>query len=121
MAIMHKTTPIQQVLTSTIGTVNGPASEYGLAPHVVLAIVWDGSSRLIDVNGMCYGLPILSTALLAAILREGVDRAVSEIASRYAVPPKRVASDLDVFLAELLRQGLLTRRAQRGGGRGLWW
>jgi hypothetical protein len=121
VTIMHKTTPMRQVLTATVGAAHSTSVEYQLAPHVALAIVWDGSSRLIDASGACYGLPALSTTLLAITLRESMDRAVSEVASQYEVPPERVRADLDVFLSDLLRRGLLTRPGQQGGRRGVLW
>jgi Transglutaminase-like superfamily len=110
---MNKTTAIREVLTASLAT-DGEAGEYQLAPDAVLAIVWDGSSRLIDVGGNCYGLPAVSTLMLASTLREGVDGAVARVALLCAVRPERVRADLTVFLANLARQGLLTRPTHRG-------
>jgi hypothetical protein len=112
--IMQNTSAIREVLTAGTGSGGGTAIEYRLAPHVVLALAWDGSSRLIDVGDHCYALPVLATTLLATTLQEGKDAAVSQVASRCVVPPERVRKDLDVFLTNLLRRGLLTRAAGHG-------
>jgi hypothetical protein len=117
--IMGKTTSVQQVVTATDAAASGAQAEYGLAADVALVIVWNGSSRLIDLNGECYGLPEMSTKLLAIALQRGVDAAVREIALQYAVAAERVRADLEAFLGDLHQRGLLTRSGQKGSRAGL--
>jgi hypothetical protein len=116
---MNRTTPIRQVLTATDAATGGASVEYRLATDVALVIAWDGSSRLIDLNGACFGLPETSTELLTLTVQRGVEVAVREVAAQHAVPPERVRADLEAFLGDLVGRGLLTRPAGAGGRAGL--
>ncbi len=115
---MRTTSAIQRVLTASDGTTNGSALGYRLAPDVVLAIAWDGSGRLIDLGGGCYGLPATSARLLEIVLCEGPGAAVARVASDYAVPAGRVRDDWDAFRKDLLRLGLLVPPGRRVEQRG---
>jgi Transglutaminase-like superfamily len=111
---MQTTSPIREVLTASTGVTSDSVVEHRLAPDVLLVTVWDGSSRLINLSGACYGLPVISTMLLEITLQQGLDEAVRTVAARYDVSTERVRADFEVFLRDLSRQGLLTRPAQEG-------
>jgi hypothetical protein len=92
--------------------------ELHLAPTVALALVDDGSSRLLDLGGRFYGLPPVSTEILLAALRGASERTAELVAARCGVSVDRVRSDARLFLKELARRRLLVRRsAARGNQR----
>jgi hypothetical protein len=105
----HQAT-IRSVLTGDDRVVEPAGNDYRLAPDVLFLKVWDGSSRLIDLGGKSFGLPAISTTLLEITLREGADRAAHEVAGQSLVPVERVRADLEPFLDNLDRLGLLARR-----------
>jgi hypothetical protein len=99
-----------------------PGAAYSLADDVVLAIVDDGSSRLLDLGGHFFGLPAGSTELLVATLRHGPGPAAVQVARRTGAPLERVRADLAAFLADLQGRGLLVpaaRSRRRGAVRRL--
>jgi hypothetical protein len=81
--------------------------DHRLSEDVVLAVVEDGTSRLMDLRDRFYGLPALSTTILTETLRYGSEEAARRVASEYGVPFERVKSDIDQFLQNLERSGLL--------------
>jgi hypothetical protein len=85
----------------------GQGGRYALAPDVVLVIVEDATSRLLDMGGRFYGMPALSTAMLTGALRDGSDEAARRLADEYGVPTERVRADLDRFLGDLAVRGLV--------------
>ena len=107
---MNQQTTIQLIAESdaTVGLRGGHA--YRLAPDVLFLKAWDGSARLIDLGGDSYGLPEVSTTLLELTLREGPDAAAVAVARRSRVPVERVRADLESFLGDIHRRGLLARR-----------
>ena len=107
---MDQQATIQQVLTLDGMTAERDGIDYCLAPDVLFLTVWDGSSRLIDLGGESFGLPAVSTTLLEITLREGPEGAARAVARRSLVPVERVRADLEPFLADLDRRGLLARR-----------
>jgi hypothetical protein len=91
-----------------------------LGPDVVLAVVDDGSSRLIDLNGSSFGVPAHTTSLLVASLRFGPDEAARCVADDRGVTPEMVREDLRLYLDDLERRGLImTAGRERSGGRRL--
>ena len=85
-----------------------------LAGGVVLVVVDDGSSRLMNLGGTFFGLPPVSTDMLLAVLRNGTAQAIVDIATRYGVTEERVRTDLFRFLEDLSRRKLLVRRSECG-------
>lgn len=113
---MQDEKPIRRILTAKECSAGAAVQ---LASEVILVIAWDGSSRLIDLGGSCYGLPAVSTSLLEAVLNSDVDDAVRAVAGRYAVNEETVRADFDSFHRDLLRKGILTKPLATSGRRGL--
>jgi hypothetical protein len=90
-----------------------------LAPDVLLVLVEDGSSRLLDLDGQFFGLAAVSTLLLETALRQGTRQAARKVAEVYGVPLSRVEADLAGFLADLSKRGLLAPPGRRRGLRNL--
>ena len=96
---MDHPSAIEKVLTATMSFGTGEESEYLLADDVVLLKVWDGSSRLLDLNGQSFGLPAVSTTLLEATLQVGPAAAADGVARRYGIPAEPVRADLQISCA----------------------
>jgi hypothetical protein len=82
---------------------------YRLAPEVVLVPVADGSARLVDLDGQYFALTEVATQMLRATLELGPAGAVEKVARDWDVGRERAHADLETFLAELTRLGLLLR------------
>jgi len=80
---------------------------YRLAPDVLLVPVGDGSARVLDLHGQFFALTPIATQMLRTTLAHGPAVAATRMARRWNVTLERVAADLDLFLCNLLRQGLL--------------
>lgn len=113
---MYQRAAIQQVITANEAAAGGTA-EYRLSTDVVLVKAWDGSSRLIDLGGESFGLSAVGTTLLESTLADGPGAAAGRVARQYVVPADRVQADLDSFLHELDRRGLVARRGSATRGR----
>lgn len=90
-------------------TANNFEPEYQLAPDVLLVPVEDGSARLIDFAGKTYALSDVAARLLNETLRLGAENAVASCARHWNVENARVRTDLDAFVAGLVKEGLLVR------------
>jgi hypothetical protein len=82
---------------------------YRLSREVVLIPVADGSARLLDMQGDFFALSEVAAHMLRDTLELGPGGAAESIARRWGEDVQRVRADLDLFLAELLREGLLVR------------
>jgi Transglutaminase-like superfamily len=116
---MPEPNAIRRVVTATTEATFGAAVELCLGADVALVVVWDGSGRLIDLCGDCYGLPLVSTKLLEIALRRGTKAAANQLAIESTVPNERAKADADSFLGGLLRRGLLVRADKRVSRTGL--
>ena len=96
---------------------------YFLPPDVIFVTVDDGSARLLDMAGGFHAVPAVGARMLQETLTNGADAAATRIAEDYGVARQQVQNDLDVFLGELGKQGLLrsqrSRRGRPGGASGL--
>jgi hypothetical protein len=113
---MSQVSAITQVLSRAedAGS-SGRQGKYTLAPDVVLVLVEDGTSRLLDMNHKFYGLPAIGTSMLSDTLRHGSEEAARHIASEYGVPIERVRADLNTFLHTLEGSGLVEAPGRSGG------
>jgi hypothetical protein len=95
------------------------ATEYALAPHIILLLVHDGTARLLDMDGRFYALTAMGATMLRETLDRGTAAAVQTIAAQYGVAAQQVHRDLETFLRALEAQRLLHRpgshRHQRRG------
>jgi hypothetical protein len=98
-------------MLSTTGSTSSPAAcqpaLYRLAPEAVLVPVADGSARLIDLDGQYFALCEVAAHMLRATLELGPASAAQQIADARGVERGRVEAELNMFLAALLRHGLL--------------
>jgi hypothetical protein len=85
---------------------------FRLAPEVVLVPVADGSARLVDFDGQYFALTDVAAQMLRATLELGPAGAVEAIARDWRVDRERVGGELQTFLAELTRQGLVLPAGQ---------
>jgi hypothetical protein len=91
-----------------------------LSPDAILVDAPDGTARLLDLDGQFYALSEVAAAMLHETLAHGPSQASHRVAERYGADLAVVAADLDAFLAELTRKGLLVEadrppRRHRGG------
>jgi hypothetical protein len=94
-----------------------PSQAYTLSPDVILFPVDDGMARLFDLGGKFYAVSAIGARMLRGVLEQGVAATVDQLASEYGIDPARVKADLDAWLGELLRQGLVQcGPARRRGG-----
>lgn len=96
---------IRRVLTARTAAPAGAG--LALAPDVVLAVVDDGSSRLLDLGGTFFTLTPVATDLLAGALAGPRAGSVAAVAARYRAAPDRVAADAADLFAGLERDGLV--------------
>lgn len=80
------------------------------AADVILVIAKDGSSRLLHLSGEVLALNAQSTQQLIRALSVGIAAAAVEMATSCAVEPALVQQDLQGFLADLQRRGVVRRR-----------
>jgi Transglutaminase-like superfamily len=85
---------------------NGRA-DYRLSPNVLIAMVDDGSSRLLDLGGTFSALPPVTTEMVVGILNDGPELVAGQVAARFAADPARVRADLDRLTEDLVRQGVI--------------
>lgn len=90
-------------------------AEYVLAPDVVLALVRDGTGRLLDLGGCFYALSATAAAMLHEVLRDDPTSAASRLAARYRVQEQQIRGDLRQLLKDLERKGLIRRCGQGRG------
>ncbi len=86
------------------------AAVYSLSPDVVQVPVEDGTLRLLDMGGDFHAVCAIGAEMLRETLQHGVPAAVERIAGRYAADAEQVRHDLDEFLRDLVRRGLVQRR-----------
>ena len=91
----------------TISQSSAPPTSYRLASEVVLVPVADGSARLLDLDGQYFALTDVAAQMLRATLDLGPAGAVERIARDWEVDSERARTELERFLAELIRRGLL--------------
>ena len=82
-------------------------AEYRLAPDVLFLIAPDDSGRLLDLNGNFYAVTASGSQMLQQTLIRGMSAAVECIANQYNVDVQQVRKDLEIFLHELYKHGLL--------------
>ena len=80
---------------------------YALAAEVVLVPVDDGSARVLDLQGQFFALSAVAAHMLRDVLERGPAGAVDSTVVRWGVDRARAQADVDTFLADLLKQGLL--------------
>ncbi len=103
---------IETVISAETVVRGASQPEYVLAPDVVLALVRDGTGRLLDLGGCFYALSATAAAMLHEALRDDPVRAASRLAARYQVQEEQVRGDLRQLLKDLERKGLIRRRGQ---------
>jgi hypothetical protein len=81
--------------------------EYVLARDVVFVLAPDGSGRLLNLAGKFHAISASAAGMLQLTLERGRAAAVAAVAARYEVSTPQVQEDLDGFLRELERQGLI--------------
>jgi len=86
-----------------------PANEYILRPNVILVEVQDGTARLLDLGGTFYALPAVGAMMLRETLSRGAASAVSRVSDQYGVGAGQVEEDLEAFLNDLQKKGLICR------------
>jgi hypothetical protein len=79
-------------------------------------VVFDPSPRqplLLDLNGQVYALDDVGSLMLARTLAAGPQAAVEAVTETYRVEPERARSDLEAFLLDLRRRGLIRPAGER--------
>jgi hypothetical protein len=93
---------------------------YRLAPDVLFVPAADGGARLLDMDGQFFALSESAARMLRDALELGPDEAADNVARQYGADREQVRQDLETFLADLTRQGLIassalpTRRRRSG-------
>lgn len=90
-------------------------NNYRLAPHVILLRIQDGSARLLDLGGNFYALSETGAQMLNETLQMGTTTTAIHIATEYHAELSHVQNDLDLFLRNLEKKGLITH-TQRSRG-----
>ncbi len=103
---------IRIVLTPPTPNAGALAGDYVLAPDVVLVLLDDGTSRLLDLAGSFYALSATATAMLSETLHAGEHGAAERIAARFRVASSAVADDIRRFLNGLEQLRLIGRPGQ---------
>jgi hypothetical protein len=98
-----------KLTSSDNGARRGDAA-YVLAPDVLLVPIDDGTARLLDMGGNFHALCDVGAAMLRATLEHGMTAAVSPITARYSADPEAVRCDLEAFVRDLVKRGLLRIR-----------
>lgn len=91
----------------------GVVCDHILARDVALIVIETGDGCVVDLSGSFYSLSPVATAMLRDVIAYGRDAAVARGAGRYGVEEARIAADLDSFLGDLERRGLLQSRRRR--------
>ena len=98
--------------TGTLGPV--PVSSGGRisVPSHVLSRRLDDELVLLNLDNECYfGLDDVSTGVWDALLASpSVEDAVARLLAEYEVEPRRLRTDVEAFLAQLLDNGLVELR-----------
>jgi hypothetical protein len=100
---------IQQVITATTGAAS---SDYVLPANVALALIQDGTARLLDLQGSFYSLSATAGTMLAATLQADTTSAAERLAARYGADPVQVRADLNSFLTDLEKERLIQHRSR---------
>lgn len=87
-------------------------AEFRLVDDAVLVVLRDGTSRLIHLSGDVLALNHESTRLITASLAEGAEHVAAETAVDCDADLAQVRSDLQEFLADLVRRGAIRDRNQ---------
>jgi hypothetical protein len=106
---VNQVTAITEVISRNLPEYGSREGTHDLPEDVVLAVVEDGTSRLLDLGGRFYGLSSVGSTKLTQTLRYGSEEAARRIATEYGVPFERVKSDIDQFLETLERSRLVER------------
>jgi hypothetical protein len=104
---------IQAIFSSERPGTGTEAGEYALAPDVLLLLVWDGTARLLDMDGCFYALSAMGATMLQETLQHDTLTAAQRIATHYGVQTQQVQEDIEPFLSELERRRLIHRRETR--------
>jgi hypothetical protein len=99
--------------SAEVPDIQGPDTSYRLGPDVVLLPLADETARLLDMGGCFYTVSAVGAEMLQATLAHGVTAAVRQIARRYRADVQQVRADLEAFLRDLVRRGLLHARQHR--------
>lgn len=83
--------------------------EYRLSPNVLIVVIDDGTSRLLDLDGTFSALPPVTTEMLVGILNAALESVVGQVAARYGADPAHVRADLDRLADDLVQQGVIRR------------
>jgi hypothetical protein len=94
-------------------------SRHRLRDGVILVIGADGSGRLIDLDGEAFAIGVSATAMLQGALSAPLDAACDELARRFAVDVHQVRSDMQAFLTDLRRRGLVSAPGSARGRAGV--
>src|SRR5207302_1787471 len=90
------------------------------APDVLFVDVQDGTARLLDLGGKFYAVPAVGAAMLRETLANGAPAAVARVSEQFGAGAGQVQADLDAFLGDLARKGLLLRGRPDGRSRLPW-
>lgn len=95
--------------TETRQDVSNTELEYGR--DVIHVSCPDGTARLLNLNGEFYAISEIADIMLRQSLSHGPLAAAQEISKRYGTALPEVQTDLDHFLNEVIRVGLIRRRS----------
>jgi hypothetical protein len=102
-------TMINAIIRNETGYEQPAEVNYLLAPDVVLLLIQDGTARLLDIDGDFYTISHTGAFMLQETLREGIVAAEHTIAEKYGVEVTHIHDDLQKFLHDLERKGLICR------------
>lgn len=89
-----------------------PHGEFRLAPDVAVAVMEDGSARVMDMADRFYAVPRSAAVIVQGVLEGGLDAAAGRLADAYRLDEQQARSDAERFVAELLARGILVRTSE---------
>jgi len=92
---------IRDVLSTDSVPRSGGRPAYRLSPEVLVALIDDGSSRLLDLGGTFWSLPPVTTVMLVGLLSAAAQSVADQVAARYGADPAHVRADLDQLTDDL--------------------
>jgi transglutaminase superfamily protein/coenzyme PQQ synthesis protein D (PqqD) len=82
-------------------------NRYVLSPSVIFVPVEDGTARLLDMDGEFFAVSTTGARMLQETLSRGPAAAAEVVAREYKIDENRAKADLDAYLDELQRKGLI--------------
>jgi hypothetical protein len=83
-------------------------SDYVLAPDAALMVMDNGNAFVVNMADNFYALPPIAAAMLRHTLEHGSAAALAKIVARYDADADTIAQDLEIFLAQLVEQGVIS-------------